>query len=351
MHRRTTRSRLLAVAVAGVVAALAAGCGTSTQSTGGGDSSGGTVIAYNAPDAWANYKEVRTAFIKQSGINVPSDTKNSGQALAAIQAEKGHPQGDTGYWGITFGVQAAQEGLLQAYKPAGWDDVNPSLKDPDGMWTTIHYGVVAFLVNTDALGDVPAPKSWADLLKPEYKGKVFYADPGAAAIGYFTAAAVNAAQGGSEENWQPALDYFKKLAQNGAKHPVNTTPSKIASGEYPILIDADFNGYIQKYNSNAPVETVIPSDGTVRVPYSVGLVKNDPNPDGARKWIDFLLSDQGQQLFAKAYVHPVRGEMPAEVQAKMAPESAYAVTKDVDFAKLAAQHDGFIAKYKAQIPS
>jgi putative spermidine/putrescine transport system substrate-binding protein len=345
--RHLLRRRGLALLACGSVAAvLATACGGS-----GGGSDSGTVIAYNAPDAWANYKAVRTAFIDDSGITVPSDTKNSGQALSAIQAEKDHPQADTGYWGITYGIQAAEDGLLQAYKPKGWDDVDPALKDAGGMWTAVHYGTVAFLVNTDALGDTPVPKSWADLLKPEYKDKVFYADPAAAAIGYFSAAAVNLAMGGTADNWKPALDYFAKLAENGAKHPVNTTPSKIASGEYAILIDADFNGYIQKYDNNAPVETVIPSDGTIRVPYTIGLVKDDPNPDGAKKWIDFLLSDKGQALFAQAFVHPVRGSIPADVQAKMRPESDYASTKDVDYTALAAQHDAFIDLFKAQVPA
>jgi putative spermidine/putrescine transport system substrate-binding protein len=353
-HRRRAGSRsIVALSGLGIAALLLAGCSNPSDSSKSGDTGAapsGTVIAYNSPDAWANFKQVRADFLKKTGITVPQDTKNSGQALAALQAEASNPQADVAYWGITYGLDAQKANLITPYKPAHFGDIDPSLVEKNGYWTSIHYGSIAFLVNTTALGSKPVPKTWTDLLNPTYKGMVFYADPNAAAIGYYTAAAINAAFGGTPTNWTPALDYLKKLSANGAVHPNNTTPSKIASGEYAILIDADFNGYIQKYDNNAPVETVIPTEGTVRVPYAVALVKGGPNPTAAKAWIDFLLSDTGQQDFAKAYIHPVRGEIPADIQKKMVPEAQYkAATKTVDFAALATVHDAFIKLYQDQI--
>lgn len=341
LRRRIARTVIAAAAATGLLAGCSALGGGTTQDV---------VIAYNSPNAWANFQAVREAFAADSGITVPEDTKNSGQALAAIVAEESNPQADIGYWGVTFGIDAKEQGLLEPYTSDLAADIDPSLVDPDGAWTSVHYGSVAFLVNTDALGDTPVPRTWDDLLKPEYEGQVFYANPSAAAIGYFTAAAVNAAYGGDADDWEPALEYFEKLKANGASAPDNTTPSKIASGEYAILIDADFNGYIQKYTNDAPVETVIPEQSTVRVPYSVGVVADGPNPDGAKKWIDFLLSDAGQQKFAEAYIHPVRGEIPADVEEKMVPRAEYdAATKDVDYVALAAAHDAFIDEYRQRV--
>lgn len=332
-------------------AAVLAGC--SLSPTSGNAAAGGAgnkpVIAYNTPDSWANYKQIREDFHKETGLTVPQDVKNSGQSIAAIENAKSNQQADTGYWGITFGVQAAKKGLLEPYKSGLSTDVDTTLTDPKNEWTTVHYGVVAILVNTQALGSTPVPTSWADLLRPEYNGKVFYPDPTSAAIGFFGASAANMASGGTENNWSPGMDYFKKLDANGAKHPVNTTPAKLAAGEYPILIDADFNGYLQKYQNHASVDVVIPKDGTIRVPYSIGLVKNGPNPDGGKKWIDFLLSDEGQEEFAKSYVHPVRGDIPADVKSQMKPDADYAAVKPVDYTKLAEGQDDFNGKFKAVI--
>jgi len=355
-HPRRGQRKVRSIAILsglGIAALMLAGCSSPKNSPKSGDSvaaPSGTVIAYNSPDAWANFKLVRADFLKQSGITVPQDTKNSGQAVAALQAETSAPRADVGYWGITYGLGAQKLGAITPYKPAHFGDIDPNLVEKDGYWTSIHYGSVAFLVNKTALGSKPVPKTWTDLLNPTYKGMVFYADPNAAAIGYYTAAAINAAFGGTPGDWTPALDYLKKLAANGAVHPTNTTPSKIASGEYAILIDADFNGYIQKYKNNAPVETVIPSEGTVKVPYAVALVKGGPNPAAAKAWIDFLLSDVGQQDFAKGYIHPVRGTIPADIQKQMVPDAQYvAATKTVDYAALASAHDAFIKLFQNQI--
>jgi putative spermidine/putrescine transport system substrate-binding protein len=338
--------------IAPLTALLAlAACGGGGDAGSGKDGAGTTVVQYNSADAWANYKAIRAAFKEDSGITVPADIKNSGQAMTAIEEQKAHPLADVGYWGVTFGITAAKKGLVDNYQPAVANDVPADLKAADGSWVAVHYGVVAMLVNTKALGGAPVPTSWADLLKPAYKDKVFYADPASAAIGYSTAIAVNVANGGTEDNWAPGIKYFQDLKKNGAKAPTNTSPAKVAAGEYPILIDTDFNGYNQKYNNNAPLEVVIPSDGTVKVVYSVALVKNGPNPVGAKKWIDFQLSDKGQQMFAQFFVHPARGEMPADVKSKIAPQSAYDAAKAVDFPKLAEAQAGFNDLYKKQVAS
>lgn len=343
--------RLLAAAA---VLALTAACNApAAGGTASGDSgvSGSTVVQYNSADEWANYKAVRAAFKADSGVTVPADVKNSGQALTAIEEQRADPQADVGYWGVTFGITAAGKGLLEPYVPAAAAALPADLKAADGSWTGVHYGVVAMLVNTKALGSTPVPRSWADLLTPAYKDKVFYADPASAAIGFSTAIAVNAANGGTERDFSPGIGYLKALKANGGKAATNTSPAKAASGEYPILIDTDFNGYNQKYNNAAPLEVVIPSDGTVKVVYSVGLVKGDPNPAGAKRWIDFLLSDKGQQLFAQFYVHPVVGDLPADVKAKIAPQSAYDAARTVDYPALAAAQAAFTERYKTEVGS
>jgi len=163
------------------------------------------VICYNCPPEWADWASMLKALKADLNYDIPHDNKNSGQALAQILAEKNNPVGDIGYFGVTFGMKAKAQDVLEPYKPAKWDQVPAGLKDADGYWTTIHSGTLGLFVNKDALGGKPVPACWKDLLKPDYKGMVGYLDPSSAAVGYVGAVAINLALGGSEANFDPAI--------------------------------------------------------------------------------------------------------------------------------------------------
>jgi putative spermidine/putrescine transport system substrate-binding protein len=310
------------------------------------------VVSYNSPEKWANWGEVLKAFSSATGVKAPNDPKNSGQTLAALEAEKAAPQADTAYYGIVFGIQASEKDLVDGYKPKGFDDIPASLKDANGKWMTVHQGTIAFIVNTKQLGNTPAPKCWADLTKPEYAGKVGMLDPSQAAIGYSVAVAANQALGGSFEDFSPALKFFSELKKAGLQLPAQTATALVQQGEIPILIDADFNGYKLKNVDKAPIEVVIPCEGSLSVPYVMSLVKNAPRPEQGKKLIDFALSDEGQKLFAASYLRPVRNvPVDPKIAEGMLPASAYEKVAMPDFAKMRDAQKGFVEKWKAEVAS
>jgi putative spermidine/putrescine transport system substrate-binding protein len=305
-----------------------------------------TAICYNCPPEWADWGTQLRAIKAKTGITVPPDNKNSGQSLAQLVAEKASPVADITYLGITFGIQATKEGVVTGYKPAAWNDIPAGLKDVDGRWFTIHSGTLGFMVNVDALKGKPVPRSWADLLKPEYKGLIGYLDPASAFVGYVGAVAVNQARGGTLDNFSPAIDYFKALKSNEPIVPKQTSYARVLSGEIAILLDYDFNAYRAKYKDKANVAFVIPSEGTVVVPYVMSLVARGPNADNGKKALDFVLSDEGQAIWANAYLRPVRNvPLPAEVQARFLPASDYARARTVDYAKMAEVQKAFSDRY------
>jgi putative spermidine/putrescine transport system substrate-binding protein len=308
------------------------------------------VICYNCPPEWADWASMLKAIKTDLNYDIPHDNKNSGQALAQILAEKNNPVADIGYFGVNFGMKAKAQDALEPYKPANWDQVPAGLKDPDGYWTTIHSGTLGLFVNKDALGGKPVPACWKDLLKPDYKGMVGYLDPSSAAVGYVGAVAVNLALGGSASNFDPAINFFKELRKNDPIVPKQTSYARVISGEMPILLDYDFNAYRAKYTEKGNFEFVIPCEGSVVFPYVVGLVKNAPDKEKAKKVLDYLLSDKGQAIWTNAYLRPARPiPLPEAVKAKFLPDSDYARAKSVDWGAMENVQKAFVDRYLAEV--
>ncbi len=307
-------------------------------------------ICYNCPPEWADWGTMLKSIEQDESIKMPMDNKNSGQTLSQLIAEKANPVADVAYYGVSFGMKAKEAGVVTSYKPANWNDIPAGLKDAEGSWFTIHSGTLGFFVNKDALGGKPVPRSWADLLKPEYKGMVGYLDPTSAFVGYVGAVAVTMAMGGSFDNLTPGIDYFKKLMKNDPIVPKQTSYARVLSGEIPILLDYDFNAYRAKYKDKANAEFVIPAEGTVVVPYVMSLVKNCPHPEQGKKVLDYVLSDKGQAIWANAFLRPVRANaMSPEAAAKFLPAAEYERAKPLDYAKMAEVQNSFRDRYLAEV--
>jgi len=194
------------------------------------------------------------------------------------------------------------------------------------------------------------PKSWKDLLNPQYRGLVGYLDPASAFVGYVGAVAVNQAMGGDLNNFDRAVSYFKDLQKNQPIVPKQTSYARVLSGEIPILFDYDFNAYRAKYKDKANVAFVIPAEGTLVVPYVMGLVNKGPNAANAQKVLDHLLSDEGQAIWANAYLRPVRAKaMSKEAESRFLPAAEYARAKTVDYGKMAESQKAFTERYLKEV--
>jgi len=307
-------------------------------------------VCYNCPPEWADWGSQLKAIQARLGIQVPPDNKNSGQAIAALIAEKANPVADVTYLGGIAADPAKDAGVLTPYKPANWEKIPADLKDPDGNWFTIHSGTLGLFVNKAALGNKPVPQSWADLLKPGYKGMVGYLDPTSAAVGQLGVMAINLALGGTYDNLDPAIKFFKELAKNQPIVPKQTSYARVISGEIPILLDYDFNAYRGQYTDKAPVQFVIPKEGTLVFPYVMGLVNKGPNPDNGKKVLDFVLSDESQAMWGNAYLRPVFADrLSAEAKAKFLPDAEYARAKAVDLKSLAKAQAQIVERYRKEV--
>ena len=276
----------------------------------------GEVTTIALPHDWCNYGESISTFKERTGLEVNELDPNagSGDEIEAIKANQNNPgpsAPDVIDVGLSFGPSAKEEGLLQPYKVATWDTIPDDAKDPEGFWWGDYYGVLAFEVNTAVVPNVP--QDWADLLKPEYNGQVALAgDPRTSNQAIQAVYAAALANGGSLDNAQPGLDFFKQLNDAGNLRPIIATAATVAAGETPITIRWTYNALSNRDTTAASggpeIAVVVPASGRFAGVYVQGISAFAPHPNAAKLWQEFLYSDEGQNVWLKGYCHPIRYE-------------------------------------------
>jgi putative spermidine/putrescine transport system substrate-binding protein len=275
------------------------------------------------PHDWCNYGEAISTFTSKYNIpiNELDPQAGSGDEIEAIKANKDNPgpqAPDVVDVGLSFGPSAKAENLLAPYKVATWDTIPADAKDADGYWWGDYYGVLSFEVNTAVVPNVP--QDWADLLKPEYKGKIALAgDPRVSNQAIQTVFAASLANGGSLDDAGPGLDFFKQLNDAGNLLPGIATSATIAAGEAPVTIRWTYNALANRDATTASggpaIEVVVPKSGRFAGVYVQGISAFAPHPNAAKLWQEFLFSDEGQNIWLKGYCHPIRYENLVETDA------------------------------------
>ena len=194
----------------------------------------------------------------------------------------------------------------------------------------VYAGVLGYSVNTDLLKEknLPMPRSWADLTKPEYKGLVQMASPQSSGTAYTTLATIVQLWG--EEK---AFEYLAKLHKNiGQYTKSGSAPGKSAArGETMIGIGFLHDHALQKVNG-FPLELIVPAEGTGYEIGGLSIIKGARNMENAKKFIDFMLTSEGQEVPQKVKMFQV----PTNVNATI-PKEAIRLDQvkliDYDFVK------------------
>jgi putative spermidine/putrescine transport system substrate-binding protein len=267
----------------------------------------GIVVSFDTGPTWANWSAQFAAFKKRyPDVEIAYNDLGSAATVVVLDKARNRPQADTAYYFAASAIDAVAKNLVAPFKPVNFDKLTPVFRDPDGKWFTIHTLTVAFIVNTKLVKNVP--QSWADLLKPEYKNTVVYLDPRSTGVGQVMTFAANFGTGGDMNNLQPGFDYFGKLHQSGnVLRVLGTTPyAQFVKGEIPIWISYENDGLKAKYTDGLgdAVAVVIPREASAAAPYGISLVEKGPNPNAGKLWLNFIMTDFGQGIFAQGFVRP-----------------------------------------------
>ncbi len=214
--------------------------------------------------------------------------------------------------GYAYGATGIAAGDYQAYKVSTWDKIPDTLlgipaKDPTGYWIGGYYGVMAIMVNTAVVKNVPA--NWSDLLKPEYKGQVALAgDPRTSNQAIQAVFAAALANGGSLDNAQPGLDFFNQLNQAGNFVPVIAKVGTIAQGATPIVLILGLSWLLAIKIPGLEIlpPLIIYPSPTIASMYVQAISAYAPHPNCAKVWMEILHSDEGQLAWMKGYAHGVQ---------------------------------------------
>lgn len=299
----------------------------------------GIVVSFDTGPTWANWAAQFKAFqTRYPGVEMVYNDLGSAATVVALDKSKNRPQADTAYYFAASALDAAAKGLVEDFTPVNFAKLPEPFRHETGQWFTIHTLNVAFLVNTKLVDNVP--ESWADLLKPEYKNAVVYQDPRSTGQGQVVAFGAAFATGGDMDNVQPGIDYLGELSKAGnVLRTVGTTPyAQFLKGEIPIWIGYENDGLKAKHldGMGDDIAVVMPKEASAAAPYAISLVKNGPNPNAGKLWLNFIMTEMGQGIFAEGFVRPsVPGVALPESVADKLPEAPQ--LKPVDIVKATAK--------------
>jgi putative spermidine/putrescine transport system substrate-binding protein len=296
----------------------------------------GLINSVGMPDTWANWIQTWGDLKTNYGLNHTDMDMSSSEEIAMFKEEGSNATKDIGDVGQQWGPVAKDSGVTMAYKTSTWNDIPDWAKDPDGNWVVAYYGTMSIITNNKLVPD--APKSFADILKGDYK--VTIGDVTAASQAQHAILASAYAMGGSIDNLQPGYDFWTTLAKQGRLDVGETSVARIESGEIAVGMFWDYNalGYRDnavKNNPDSSFTVNIPSDGSVQSGYCTIINSNAPHPAAACLAREYILSDAGQINLARGYATPIRNvTLPADVQAKRIDKSQYGSNvHTIDYAK------------------
>lgn len=287
----------------------------------------------SAQEDWCQV--MANGFQDATGIEVNMTRKSSGETFAQIKAESSNPKGDV-WWGGTGDphLQAAEEGLTEPYVSSMRGELNDwaisQAESASDKTIGIYSGGLGYGYNTDLLkaNNLPEPKCWKDLTKPEYKGHVQMANPNSSGTAYTTLATM-VQLFGEDEGFQFMKDLHKNINQYTKS---GSAPIKAAGrGENTIGI-VFMHDAVKQAVSGFPIQVVAPCEGTGYEIGSMSIINGARNLDEAKKFYDWALTADAQSMALDVKAFQVPSNKGAETSPS-APDLSSIKLIDYDFKK------------------
>ena len=334
-----TRREFTKVMLAGAASALP----FSARSQGGGK-----LTLYMGPPE-KTCSAVAQGFEKKSGIKPTFLRLSAGEAINRIRAERNSPQASILYGiGLPSMLTLKADGLLQQYKSPDAAAIPDRYKDSDGWWTGTDVDFIGIASNKKFLQEkgIKAPRSWEELTRPELAGQVCLGSPATSGTGFTFLTTILQVMG-EQKGWE----YIKRFNANVAQYTRSGIgPTQLVGrGEVGvgILFAHDILGSIDK---GFPLEMSLPQEGTGYDLFCVVMLKGAPEPEEAKRFIDWSLTPESVELLAASEYFDVPTHPKAKVHDLVKPyQSAKLITFDFNWAGNSTVRQQLIDKFQNDI--
>ncbi len=248
-------------------------------------------------------KAYQTAFEKANpDVKIRWVRDSTGIVTAKLLAEKANPQAD-----VVVGLAATslmlldREGLLLPYAPRGLERIKPTMRDPADppKWVGMDVWASALCFNTVEAGKrgLPAPRSWAALTDPLYKGQITMPNPASSGTGFLMVSAWLQLMG-EEKGWA----FMDALHQNIAAytHSGSKPCRQAGAGEYVIGLSFEYRANKTK-KDGAPIDIILPEEGLGWDMEAAGIIKTTKKLEAAKKLVDWAVSEEANRLYAQNF--------------------------------------------------
>lgn len=285
--------------------ASASSPGNEEQDNNSNASSGlsGSVTVYMPSPTNLNTAYVE-GFEEKTGVKVELFEGTTGEILARLEAEKDNPVADVvvlASW--SDGLSMKKKGGLMSYPEAEYaDKLYDGWKDEDSMLFGASASALGVIYNTTLIDSLDA--DWSELADAQYKDMIAIPDPEKSGsckdflAGYMYA---------SDNDWSA----WEGMAENGlmVAGANKAALETVTTGEKAILAaGVDYNAY-SNINKGEPLQIYYPESGTVINPRPAMILSTSKNVENAKAFIDYLMSDEAQQMVADAYLLPGRSDI------------------------------------------
>lgn len=330
---------LAVLLVLAVSLAALAGCGGGDKKAAPAPAAGGKKLIIYTSMKESLISGIVEGFKKKNpGIAVDYQSAGAGKLMAKIAAERqsGKILADIIWTSeVPDFYNMKKEGILEQYKTPLFKELLNPFEDYDGYFTAARLGTLGIAVNTDKIKTPPA--QWADLFKPEYKGAFGVADPALSGTAYMSVALLE-----KQFGWA----FFDKLKANGARIGKGSgqVVDDTASGELAASLAVDYITN-DKISKGAHIALYYPPE-LLMAPSPVAIFKGSQNMDAAKKFVDYLLSAEAQQMIANSGTVSVRADIKSPAKFKL-PDPADALKRSIkiDYIKMMASKEATIKKF------
>jgi iron(III) transport system substrate-binding protein len=248
-------------------------------------------------------KQLFSKFTEETGIKVNFVRLSGGEAVSRMEAEKGNPQASVWVGGVGLDhITGKVKGLTTPYKSRIADTIPSMYRDPENYWIGLYIGPVTFFTNNKRATELSlkAPTSWADLIKPEYKGHIRISDPRTSGTAYTVMTTLRYIFKGDEGK---VFDYLKKLDVNVDQYTRSGAAyaASVSTGEIPIGIGFAHD-QVKMLSQGVDATITAPKEGSGYELAAMSMIKGGKDQVNGKKLYDWVLAKSAQNIFASYFV-------------------------------------------------